>query len=99
MENMNFNNFGEFVNFCKTAQTESWSNDDITSFNKKVNSLIEKDAFFKENYDKLKRNATKDKIREKLSKKRKIISLSNKRDEYRKTRLNPKLFSYSSKEH
>ena len=44
MENMNFSNFGEFVNFCKTAQTESWSNDDITSFNKKVNSLIEKDG-------------------------------------------------------
>ena len=97
MEKMEFNNFGEFVSFCKTTDTNDWSKQDIESFNKKVHSLIKKYAFFKENYDKLRKNATIGSIRESLHKKRKKISLEKKRDNYRKT--NSKVFAYSPREH
>ena len=97
MEKMEFNNFGEFVGFCKTTDINDWSKQDVESFNKKVHLLIKKDAFFKENYEKLRKNATIGSIRESLHKKRKKISLEKTRENYRKT--NSKVFAYSSREH
>ena len=97
MVSMDFNNFGEFVGFCKTADTNNWSKHDVESFNEKVHSLIRSDDFFKENYDKLRKNATIGNIRESLHKKRKKISLEKKRNNYRKT--TSKVFAYSSREH
>ena len=74
-DKMDFNNFGEFVSFCKTVDTVEWTEENKFQFNKRVNSLIDKDSDFKENYLRLKDNLTKKEVRHSITQKRKALSL------------------------
>lgn len=96
-EEMNFNNFGEFVDFCKTANTDDWSKDEIARFNKRVNSLIVDDDDFRNNYGKLNNNLKKLGVRFSITEKRKKLSLMKSRDKYRKNKAKYRILSIQSK--
>ncbi len=90
---MKFNNFYEFVDFCRTANTENWSEKEIRDFNKKVYALMKEDINFKEKYTKLSAKLKRQDVRSNLSKQRTKISLSNKKEIYRKNKTSYKMQS------
>ena len=81
---INFNNFYEFVELCRTVDTNNWSEKEVREFNKRVYSLMKEDIIFKEKYTKLSAKLKRQDIRSNISKQRTKISLSNKKENYRK---------------
>ena len=83
-DDMNFNNFYEFVEFCRAVNTENWSEKDIREFNKRVYSLMKEDINFEEKYTKLSAKLKQQEVRDNISRQRTKISLNTKKETYRK---------------
>ena len=81
---MDFNNFYEFIDFCRTVDTKNWSEIEVREFNERVYSLMREDLIFKQKYTKLSANLKKQDVRSNISKQRTKISLNNKKEIYRK---------------
>ena len=90
---MKFNDFGEFVEFCRTVDTNSWSDRDIKDFNSKVYLLMQRDESFKEKYTKLSEKLKKQDVRSNISRQRTKISLNTKRETDRKNQTAYKICS------
>ncbi len=84
---MNFSNFCEFIEFCRTVDVENWTEKEKRDFNEKVCSLIKEDVSFGEKYRKLSANLKKQNIRNNIYKERTMITLTSKRGAYQKKQV------------
>ncbi|MBE6463083.1 MAG: hypothetical protein E7005_04930 [Alphaproteobacteria bacterium] len=87
MSDMKFSDFSEFIEFCRTADTNNWTDGDKKEFNSKVYLLMQRDTNFKEKYTKLSKYLKKQGVRDNISKERTIISIADKRNNYRKKQV------------